>query len=145
MKTLLINFILFFLICTNSLASSKRVYNANKDEVWRALLISLSSYPLDKNNYESGDIQTAKISEGQYWKQHNQETSPRNKYSMYFQVFNESNQRTSVTAKKTLVRAGDFFDEERELKNKGVEEAVILYRIHRELLVDRYVKKAFEK
>lgn len=144
MKTLFIKFILFFLISTNSFASTKRVFNADKDAVWRALLISLSNYPLEKNDYENGEILTSLIPEGQQWRPLHKDVSPRNTYSMSFQVFEDRQNRTVITAKKTLTREGDFLEASKEIQTQGVELSVILYRVQRELVVDMYVKSTFK-
>ena len=144
MKTLFIKFILFFLVSINSFGATKRVYNANKDEVWRALLIALSSYPLEKNDYENGEVATSRIPEGQQWRPMHKEVSTRNTYSMRFQVFEERNSNTVINAEKTLIREGNFLDAEKEIKTKNIELSVILYRVQRELIVDKYVKSAFK-
>ena len=88
MKKLLIKTLLALALTPSSaFCSTKKMFAADKDVVWRALLIALSSYPLDKNNYESGEIVTSKIPEGQQWQPLYKEISTRNNYTLKFQVF----------------------------------------------------------
>lgn len=143
MKKLCFKFLLFFLISTHSYAATQRAYSSGKSDVWRALLISLSNYPLEKNDYENGEVLTSKIPEGQQWRPFHKEVSPRNTYTMRFLVYEEGKNSTVVVAEKKMVREGNFLDAEKEIKTKDIETSVILYRTQRELVIDKYIKKAF--
>ncbi len=132
------------LTLTFSSMASAKVYqvdfDADKDAMWRATLIALSKYPLDATKYDQGLIKTDTLTEGDYWRPVFRNLNNEHLYTLEVQVF-ESSTGTRVVVEKNLKRKSGFNRNEKELQTLGIEEDMILYRIQRELNIDRAVKR----
>jgi len=117
-------------------------YPFKKESVWRAALIALATYPLDISNFDQGQIKTKNLTEGEFWTPRFRQAKDDHKYTIELNIFEDS-KGTKVTLEKQLKRAANFNTNEKALKTKNVEEDLILYRIKRELIVDRTLKKNF--
>jgi len=115
-------------------------FDATKESMWRASLIALSKYPLDATNYDQGLIKTNILTEGDYWRPLFRDLNNEHLYTLEVQVF-ESSTGTRVVVNKNLKRKSAFNRNEKELQTLGVEEDMILYRIQRELNIDRAIKR----
>ena len=118
-------------------------YPLSRQAVWRATLIAMSFYPLETTNYDQGLIKTKILTEGDSWKPVFRSINSEHIYTINVNVFNYGG-RTRVSIDKKLNRKASFERNEQELKTLGVEEDMLLYRIKRELLIDRLIKKYFK-
>lgn len=127
-----------------------RVYDSSFDEVWRAIQKALVSYPIQMNNIDQGVIETDFVKADQVWRAPVQITkkaiSPRYQLSVKVikgKIKNRESTRVLLAKKQKLEK--DFFSGETALPSDGLEEKVILYRIEREIKLERSMRKAFER
>lgn len=137
--------ILFTSIDSHAKAYSK-AFLADFDSVWKGVLISLTKYPLDKNNQEAGEIVTSVIKTGRAFAPYNAEINPREFYQLFISVHKrlyKGRKITQVKIEKKAFLKGDFIFKEKELVSDGVEESIVLYRTAREVQIDKTVDKLF--
>lgn len=127
----------------------EQVFYSPFDDVWRATQISLSKYPIRVNNLDLGVLETDKIKGYKVWMPpHKSMSSGGLSYSLNIRVVKggvEGLPAVRVTIMKDLELQRDFFSEVQKLPSDGLEEKSILYRIKRELQIDRALKKAQQK
>lgn len=146
MKRISISFFTLFFLLAPNLSRGEILqmdYASKKQAVWRATLIALSDYPLETTNFEQGIIKTKVLTEGDIWKPIFRSPNSEHIYTISFNVF-DSGYGTRVSLDKELKRKATFDRNEEIIKTKKVEEDLILYRIKRELLIDRLIKKHFK-
>lgn len=149
MKKTLTKLSLLLLLFTPHISYAKAYSKAflnDYDSVWKGILISLSRYPLDKNDQESGEIVTSLIKPGAAFKAYNYTPKSKEHYQIFIQVqkINYKGRRViQVKVEKKSFLKGDFIDAEKALVSDGIEEAVILYRTTREIKIDQTVAKLF--
>ncbi len=127
-----------------------RVLVGNYDEIWRAIQKSFASYPIQVNNLDQGILETDVIKGAQVWVAP-YEKSPRP--ANYHYVINVrvvkgntgGHESAQVMIVKHISMQRDFFSTDEELPSDGLEEMSLLYRIGRELQIERSLKRAFEK
>jgi len=129
---------------------ASRVIVGGYDEVWRALQKAFSSYPIQVNNLDQGILETDIIKGAQIWSPpFVKNARPVNyRYTLSARVIRgktagQESVRIIVSKKINLQR--DFFSADEELLSDGLEELSLLYRIERELQIERSLRKAFEK
>ncbi len=124
-----------------------KAFASDYDSVWKGILISLSKYPLDRNDQESGEIKTSVLSAGEVFKTYDQKINPKERYQIFINVEKRRLQgRDAVIVhveKKPFIK-GDFMRAEKEIKSDGIEERVLLYRTLREVKIDQKLSKLFE-
>lgn len=147
MKKTLTSFLLCLFISSPSSAEVyTRAFGAKKESVWKGVLIALSKYPLDKNSQESGEITTSKIPDGEIFRPHNHQVNHNLEYQLFINLENrryKGRKITLVKIEKKSILKGDFIKKEKEVESDGVEEQVLLYRMAREIKIDRKVEKLF--
>ncbi len=150
MKKTLISFFLLTLslISTNSFAKTySQAFLSDYSVVWKGILISLLKYPLDKNNEESGEITTSLIKPGAAFTPLHRIPNSKEIYQLFIQVqkrkLNNKNIVLVNIEKKTLIK-GNFISKEQNIKSDGIEENVILYRIAREIKIDKTLEQIFK-
>lgn len=124
-----------------------RAFAAKKKDVWKATLITLSKYPLDKNNQESGEIVTSKIGDSEIYKVPNSKQKHHQEYKIFINLESrryKGRKITLVKLEKKIIRKGDFILADKEVESDSIEEQVLLYRISREIKIDRSVSKLFK-
>ncbi|OFZ12415.1 MAG: hypothetical protein A2Z20_06615 [Bdellovibrionales bacterium RBG_16_40_8] len=126
------------------------VYDVPYDDVWRATQKALANYPIQINNIDQGVIETDVIRGDKVWRlpltSQNQPVSWR--YQLQVKIIKgkiESKPSTQVSIFKRISKEKDFFSGEELLPSDGFEEKAILYRISRELLLERSLKRAYER
>jgi hypothetical protein len=148
----------FFFSCTTKTLESERilqkdgrsqVFFQTYDNVWRAVQLSLK-YPIAINNIDQGVIETEQIDGLAGFMLPNQKPKKLEgvRYKIVIRVINgeKANRPSSqVIVRKVLLKNKDFFSEPVALESDGYEEAAILYRVNRELVVDEALKAAAEK
>lgn len=120
------------------------------DEVWRAIQKAFSGYPIQVNNLDQGILETDVIKGAQVWVPP-YEKSPRP--SNYHYVLNvrvvkgrsKGKESAQVMIVKRISMQRDFFSSDEEMPSDGLEEESLLYRIDRELHLERSLRKAFER
>lgn len=147
MKKIFIKLTAFFFILSFPLALHGEVlqkdFSFTKQEVWRASLIALSSYPLEASNFDQGSIKTKVLIEEQSWKPIFRSPNSDYIYTIDLNIF-DSDYGVRVSIDKELRRKANFNRNEQIVKTEKVEEDLILYRIQRELIIDRIIKKKFK-
>ncbi len=146
---------LFFTLWGCSLSSTKKtpqrkqhtIYlNSKFEHVWRAAQISLSKYPLATNNLDKGLLKTQMISSYDIWKPAHVSVNNYGgkSYTIKIKILRgryNGKKITKVIVKKSLQRRKDFFSGEESLMSDGLEEQKILYRIKRELIIERIIER----
>lgn len=131
-----------------SFKPKEELYLYNYDKVWRATQISLSMYPIKINNIDTGHIQTQFISTDDIWKPAHPRANKKKATSKYLLKVNvirgkaKGKKVVKVTILKQSSEQNDFFSESQSQPSDGIEEDMLLYRIKRELLIERALEKA---
>lgn len=126
----------------------EQVFYANFDEVWRAVNFVLQPYPLRISNMDQGNLETDMIRGYRIWsppyKSENAATAEN--YRLNIRVIKgapiNGRPATKVNIVKELQIQSDFFSEPRSLPSDGLEEKSILYRIGREITIERAIVRA---
>jgi len=127
-----------------------RVFFAKYEDVESALKIALLKYPQRVDNTEAGIFETDYVKGDARFKppHQNVEYSSGYRYRLIVRLVKGKSVKrpavkVSITKHIELVR--DFFAEPEIIPSDGLEEAVILYRIGRELTINRALQKAGDK
>jgi len=132
------------------LGPQEKVFYAEFDDVWRATQLALqspTSYPLRVNNMDTGILETEMIKGSQTWTAPNATQPPSGglAYRLVVRVI-KGNVGNRHAHKVIVLKDGqmqrDFFSDPEPTPSDGLEEKVILYRIDRELQIDRALKRA---
>lgn len=127
-----------------------KVFVASYDEVWRAVQKAFIRYPIQINNIDLGTIETDVIKGKPIW----QSPVPTKfnrlnaKYTIQVLVVRGTSRgkdSTRVTINKNISIEKDFFSGSNKLVSDGYEELALLYRIEREIQIERSLRRAFEK
>lgn len=130
----------------------QRLYDADYERVWRAVQIVLTNYPIAVNNLDAGILETDTIRVHKGWLRPEHPPIPPGGrfYTINVQVARGSSPsvgrpvvRVRVTKKVYIQR--DFFSSKSEIPSDGLEEQVILYRIGREVQIDRGLEKVYKR
>lgn len=126
-----------------------QVFYADFDAVWRATQIAVSSYAIRVNNYDLGVIETEEIDGYKAWTPPHKEPRPDGRtYKISIKVVKgQINRREAnkVSVLKEAQKQRDFFSEAENIASDGLEEKSILYRIERELNIDRALQRSLKK
>jgi hypothetical protein len=122
----------------------ERKFRASFDEVWRACQQAIISYPLKVNNMEQGVIQTTMLRSHTYFRPPHipKKHASGYRYSLSFNLLKDSEKETTISIHKNLLVYRDFISKPEDLTSDGLEEAILLYRIQREIEIDRSILKA---
>jgi len=125
----------------------EQVYYATFEEVWRAVNLVLQPYPLRVSNMDQGALESDTIRGYRVfvpvYKNENAQSSET--YRLIARVIKgslEGRPATKVTLLKEAQAQADFFSDPKSLNSDGLEEKVLLYRIGREILIERAIAKA---
>lgn len=130
--------------------SYSAVFQANYDELWRALQKSISRYPIRLNNADTGQLETDLIKPAQMWQpaHEKREFSPGERYFIKVSTtrgeMRGKTESVRLTIEKVMTIERDFFAGEQKKYSDGLEEKSILYRIQRELTMEQSLKNAYE-
>jgi hypothetical protein len=128
--------------------ASEQEYKANFEETWRAVQQAIISYPLRANNMDIGQIQTSSIRGSNQFKPPQElKSSATNghRYSLTINVIKTSPKSTRVNIVKDTMVYRDFISDAEEKVSDGMEEMVLLYRIGREIDIEKALVKATSK
>ena len=146
--TLIVNLLVLSACVTNpkkpTVKSHEKIYRASFEETWRAIQQSIMPYPLRVNNMDTGQIQTTLIKGASAFTPPHTDESPSGgyRYRLHFNVLKLSEKRTKVAISKKAELARDFFSDPEEQGSDGLEESILLYRIGREIAIERQLVKA---
>ncbi|MCB0377725.1 MAG: hypothetical protein KDD33_04470 [Bdellovibrionales bacterium] len=153
MKNALLPLFLIFSACASSQKAEVReyhqVFNAKYEVVWRATQQAMLNYPMNVNNMDTGFLQTLFITGRNRYKAPHEETEklPSGlQYQINVNILrNESDTRTKVSIRKESRLQRDFFAKPKEIGSDGFEEKALIYRIGREILLEKQIKRAMDK
>ena len=125
----------------------EQTYYANFEEVWRAANLSLQAYPLRISNMDQGILETDVIHGYKVWIPpfKSDVNSAGQTYHLTLRVVKgalENHQATNVVLLKDTEVQVDFFSDPRAVPSDGLEEKALLYRIGREIQIERALAKA---
>jgi hypothetical protein len=124
--------------------SVTEVFLGNYDQVWRATQKALVKYPIRINNSDTGLLQTDYIRGAKAYKPPYTKARPSSGYRHQITLrlakgSLKGRPAVKVTVTNTPEMQRDFFSDATELKSDGMEERVILYRIRREMILEKAV------
>jgi hypothetical protein len=127
--------------------SFEREYNASFDETWRAVQQSIISYPLKINNMELGQVQTTAIrGNAQFKPPHEVKVkSSGYRYNLSINVIKIDPKTTRVAILKDVAIFRDFVSKPETRTSDGHEENMILYRVGREVLIEKILLRDAKK
>lgn len=131
----------------------EKIFYGTFDDIWRATQLALqapTSYPLRVNNMDTGVIETELVKGSMVWTAPNATQTPGGGYSyrLFVRVVKgnlSGRQAYKVMVQKQAQMQRDFFADPESLGSDGLEEKVILYRIEREMQIDRALKRLNKK
>lgn len=120
-----------------------RVFNAPFDVVWRATQQAMLNYPMNINNMDTGFLQTLYITgKHRYQAPHQEKETLPSGYQYRLNVnIQKGEERTKVSIAKEVRIQVDFFSDPKDGTSDGYEEKVLLYRILREIAIEKVLKK----
>jgi len=126
------------------------VFYANYEEVWRAANIVLQAYPLRVSNMDQGVLETDAIHGYRIFTPvYKPNDSPSGEtYKLTLNVVRGSLERkvaTKVALTKEITLQSDFFSDPKLLPSDGLEEKALLYRMGREIQIERALARAQKK
>ena len=136
---------------TDKPVPQERVYFASFDEIERAIKQAMIRYPPKVDNSEAGIFETDFIKGDLRFKPPNDEKPLPSgyRYRVLIRVVrgraDDRRPAAKVVVTKQPELARDFFSDPEPLGTDGLEEDVILYRIQRELAIDRAIRRAQDR
>ncbi len=125
---------------------SKR-FKAPYESIWRATQQALLNYPMNINNMDTGQLQTLFITgKHRFQAPHlEKEVLPSGyRYQLNINIVKGEKSSDVTIAKKVLLQK-DFFSEPEELESDGFEEKMLLYRIRREIIIEKLQQRELKK
>lgn len=125
----------------------EREFAASFDETWRAVQQSIISYPLKINNMELGQVQTTPIRGNTQFKPPHEAKvrSGGHRYNLSINVLKVSPGVTRVSILKDVAVYRDFVSRPETKGSDGYEENMILYRVARELEIEKVLLRDSKK
>lgn len=128
----------------------ERVYQGSQEDVWRAVMLALQSpkaYPLRLSDIDSGTIETEPLKGASGWQSpfSQEPLSSGYSYRLLIQVIKgelKGRLAYKVSIRKVAQIQRDFIAEAEPIASNGYEEQALLYRIGRELTIDRAIRRA---
>jgi len=120
---------------------NETVFRGSMDHVWMAAEKALANYPISESNRDSGVLKTDFLRGSQCW----QSPTKTDKYSagvrcsLSLQLIKMPHNGVRVRVNKSLQLIRDFISEPENIPNDGMEEMSILYRIDRELTIEKEI------
>ena len=128
----------------------EQAYFATFEEVWRAANLVLQPYPLRISNMDQGILETDMIRGYKIWAPPFRTSAAKSgeSYRLIVHVIRgnfENKPAIKVTILKDATVSVDFFSDPKSVPSTGLEESALLYRIGRELLIERALTKSQKK
>lgn len=127
-----------------------QVFFAKYEEVEAALKLAMLKYPQRVDNTEAGIFETDYVKGDARFKPPNKqiEYTSGYRYRILIRLVRgktDAKPAVKVVVLKQIEQVHDFFSEPNPLPSDGLEEAIILYRIGRELQINKALQRASEK
>lgn len=128
----------------------EKVYPNSFEDVWKAVNLVLQPYPLRISNMDQGILETDTLRTGRIWNPPYGTSAPGTgeTYRLVIRVIKGSKgerQATKITILKDAAVQRDFFSDPKPLASDGLEEKTILYRIEREIQIERALVRLQKK
>ncbi|MCB0407932.1 MAG: hypothetical protein KDD34_06990 [Bdellovibrionales bacterium] len=127
----------------------EQVYATNFDAIWLATQKAMAIYPMRVNNMDVKILETDTIKIDKYWNPpHVQELKSGQEYRLVVRVIEgelDGKPAQKVSVSKIVNHQKDFFSNEQQIPSSGLEEKALLYRIERELTIERGLERAQKK
>ncbi len=125
----------------------EEIYRASFEEVWRSVNLVLQPYPLRTSNMDLGLLETELVKTNRIWTppHKSDRASSGVSYKLTIKVIKGavgSGGATKVVIIKDAVIQSDFFADPRAQPSDGLEEKSLLYRIGREIQIERALVRA---
>ena len=147
-KYILIPFLLSLGACTTLYPKQmtktyvSKVFSASYEKVWRAAMLAMENYPIESEDNEKGIIKTKFIRGDQIWRLPFK-TAVDNKdltYTIQIKLIKghikDENRVAVEIVKKVFIQKG-FIEDPVSINSTGLQEKNILYRIMREINIDK--------
>lgn len=125
----------------------QKIFLSSYDDVWRAAHTAIR-YPIVHENQDTGLIETEFIkAQDGFWPPEKPVPSSGLRYKIVMSFAKgktQGRESVRVTIDKKIEKLRDFFSDAETMGSDGLEEKVIFYRMERELLISRGLKKASE-
>ena len=157
MKILILSLSLIICSCASSQKETltfkpvERTYRTEFVQIWRAAQLSLSKYPIQVNNMDAGILETQFIKGNNKWSPpfiDNKDYNG-NRYKIKIKIIrglsNSKKSALKVSILKIIQKKKDYFSKHERIPSDGLEEISLLYRIQRELQIDRALERAARK
>lgn len=127
-----------------------QVFFAKYEDVEAALKLAMLKYPQRVDNTEAGIFETDFVkADGRFKPPHKQiEYTSGYRYRILIRLVRgktDAKPAVKVVVLKQIEQVHDFFAEAAQMPSDGLEESVILYRIGRELTINKALQRAAEK
>lgn len=126
----------------------QKIFLAPYDEVWRAAHTALK-YPIVNENQDTGIIETEFIKAQDGFIPPDQPIPSSGLRYKIIMVFakgrTQGRESVRVTIDKKVEKLRDFFSDAETVNSDGLEEKILFYRIERELLITKGLKRAAEQ
>lgn len=128
----------------------ERIYQAGFEDVWKAVNLVLQPYPLRVSNMDQGLLETDVVRPGRVFNlPFKVETQGAGEtYKLTIRVIKGSkggDSATKVTILKDTQVQVDFFSDPKPVSSNGFEEKSLLYRVEREVQIERALLRAQKK
>lgn len=128
----------------------EEVFRASFEEVWRAVNLVLQPYPLRVSNMDQGLLETEMVKTNRIWSPPHKSAnvSSGETYKLRIRVVRgeiSSGRATKITIVKDAAIQSDFFSDPRTVASDGLEEKSILYRVGREIQIERALVRAQQR
>ena len=148
--------LVFLIGCTSTTEQPKLVESADPqekifrepyDDIWRAVQLAMATYPIKVNNQDAGVLETESIRGDSAWVSPGQRRPPAGgfRYKIVVRVVRGRTDRNAPAGRVTILKSGeiqrDFFSAFEKLPSDGLEELSIMYRIERELAIDKSLRR----
>ena len=126
-----------------------KVFHADYQKTWSAVMLALEDYPIEVENNEKGFLKSEPIQEETIWKLPFIDESKLKsaKYTLYIKLLKgKIGSRPVVKVrvlKKIKVQKG-FIDEPIRVPSNSLEEKAILYRIMREINIEKAISNYYQ-
>lgn len=121
----------------------RKIFPNHYDNVFKAARMALSKYFLTVNDYESGVLQTNYIVRDNVWLPPHKKQKNKNRLRTQIKIVvlkgrhNQHKHATQVSIHKDISQKKNFFEPLKPIPSDGLEELALLYRIERELEIEK--------
>ena len=135
---------------TNIIHPISQVFKSDYQKTWRAIMLALEEYPIEVEDNEKGYLRTENIPIETIWKfpLERKEALVSAKYSLHIKLIKGKIKSHPVVKvhilKKIFIQRG-FISSPERVPSNGLEEKAILYRILREINIERAITNYHQK